>query len=67
MSVANHSPPAKFAKGQLSASKWSSAHDTEHSIANANAEAITNAEHFVYIENQVHIQTLTSLFDHHWS
>lgn len=32
---------------------WSSGHPTEHSIANAYIEAITNAEHFIYIENQV--------------
>ena len=32
---------------------WSSGHPTEHSIANAYIHAITNAKHFVYIENQV--------------
>lgn len=36
-----------------SACKWSSGHDTEHSIANAYADAITNAKHCIYIENQV--------------
>jgi phospholipase D1/2 len=28
---------------------------TEHSIANAYIEAIRNARHFVYIENQVRV------------
>lgn len=32
---------------------WSSGHPTEHSIANAYIDAITKAEHFVYMENQV--------------
>jgi len=36
-----------------SCTKWSSGHETEHSIANAYIEVIHNAEHFVYIENQV--------------
>ncbi|KAH6607433.1 phospholipase D/nuclease [Trichoderma cornu-damae] len=36
-------------------SKWSSGHATEHSIANAYISAISNAEHFVYIENQFFI------------
>ncbi|KND93239.1 Phospholipase D1 [Tolypocladium ophioglossoides CBS 100239] len=36
-------------------SKWSSGHKTEHSIANAYIDAITNATHFVYIENQFFI------------
>ncbi|EHK22401.1 uncharacterized protein TRIVIDRAFT_81710 [Trichoderma virens Gv29-8] len=39
--------------------KWSSGHATEHSIANAYVSAITNAKHFVYIENQFFI-TATS-------
>lgn len=39
--------------------EWSSGHKTEHSIANAYIAAITNAEHFVYIENQFFI-TATS-------
>ncbi|KAK7748633.1 hypothetical protein SLS53_000654 [Cytospora paraplurivora] len=34
---------------------WSSGKPTEHSIANAYIEAITNAEHFIYIENQFFI------------
>ncbi|POR39491.1 Phospholipase D1 [Tolypocladium paradoxum] len=33
-------------------SKWSSGHQTEHSIANAYIHAIGAAEHFIYIENQ---------------
>lgn len=36
-----------------SASKWSHDLKTEHSIANAYIQVITNARHFVYIENQV--------------
>lgn len=36
-----------------SACPWSSGHPTEHSIANAYIDAITNAQHFIYIENQV--------------
>ncbi|CAK7223389.1 hypothetical protein SBRCBS47491_005191 [Sporothrix bragantina] len=39
--------------------EWSSGHKIEHSIANAYIAAITNAEHFVYIENQFFI-TATS-------
>ncbi|CAK7205768.1 hypothetical protein SEUCBS139899_008547 [Sporothrix eucalyptigena] len=39
--------------------EWSSGHKIEHSIANAYISAITNAEHFVYIENQFFI-TATS-------
>ncbi|KAK3307542.1 uncharacterized protein B0T15DRAFT_493016 [Chaetomium strumarium] len=42
-----------------SACKWSLGVDTEHSIANAYIEAIKNARHFVYIENQFFI-TATS-------
>ncbi|KAI0160996.1 phospholipase D/nuclease [Hypoxylon sp. FL1284] len=42
-----------------SCSKWSAGHDTEHSIANAYVNAIENAQHFVYIENQFFI-TATS-------
>lgn len=42
-----------------SACAWSSGHKTEHSIANAYVDAITNAKHFVYIENQFFI-TATS-------
>ncbi|UKZ84929.1 uncharacterized protein TrAFT101_000813 [Trichoderma asperellum] len=42
-----------------SCTKWSSGHPTEHSIANAYISAITNARHFVYIENQFFI-TATS-------
>ncbi|KAL8382836.1 hypothetical protein RB595_006557 [Gaeumannomyces hyphopodioides] len=42
-----------------SACPWSSGKPTEHSIANAYIEAITNAQHFVYIENQFFI-TATS-------
>lgn len=36
-----------------SCSEWSSGHPVEHSIANAYTDAIRNAKHFVYIENQV--------------
>lgn len=32
---------------------WSAGKPTEHSIANAYIEAITNAQKFIYIENQV--------------
>jgi len=39
--------------------EWSGGHPTEHSIANAYIDAITNAKHFVYIENQFFI-TATS-------
>ncbi|KAK4041939.1 hypothetical protein C8A01DRAFT_14386 [Parachaetomium inaequale] len=39
--------------------KWSMGVNTEHSIANAYIEAIKNARHFVYIENQFFI-TATS-------
>lgn len=42
-----------IAKPYFSCTKWSSGHPTEHSIANAYVSAITNARHFVYIENQV--------------
>ncbi|PKS09115.1 hypothetical protein jhhlp_003729 [Lomentospora prolificans] len=42
-----------------SATEWSSGLPTEHSIANAYIDAITNAKHFVYIENQFFI-TATS-------
>ncbi|KAM0251134.1 hypothetical protein ACHAQJ_008304 [Trichoderma viride] len=42
-----------------SCTKWSSGHTTEHSIANAYVGAISNARHFVYIENQFFI-TATS-------
>jgi len=55
----------RTAKIQLtrSCTKWSSGHDTEHSIANAYIEAITNARHFVYMENQFFI-TATSNEQH---
>lgn len=46
-----------------SCSKWSAGHATEHSIANAYIEAITNAKHYVYIENQFFI-TATSNEQH---
>lgn len=46
-----------------SASRWSAGHETEHSIANAYIDAITNARHFVYIENQFFI-TATSEAQH---
>ncbi|KAI2621501.1 phospholipase D/nuclease [Hypomontagnella submonticulosa] len=39
--------------------EWSGGHPTEHSIANAYINAIENAQHFVYIENQFFI-TATS-------
>ncbi|KAI1141927.1 phospholipase D/nuclease [Hypoxylon sp. FL0543] len=39
--------------------EWSAGHPTEHSIANAYVNAIENAQHFVYIENQFFI-TATS-------
>ncbi|KAL0933156.1 phospholipase d active site motif protein [Colletotrichum truncatum] len=42
-----------------SCTKWSSGHATEHSIANAYIDAITRAQHFVYMENQFFI-TATS-------
>jgi phospholipase D1/2 len=44
-------------KAQLvrSSTDWSSGILTEHSIMNAYCELITNAEHFVYIENQFFI------------
>ncbi|SPN99616.1 related to phospholipase D [Cephalotrichum gorgonifer] len=42
-----------------SSTKWSSGLPTEHSIADAYIDAITKAEHFVYIENQFFI-TATS-------
>ncbi|KAH8884766.1 phospholipase D/nuclease [Thozetella sp. PMI_491] len=42
-----------------SCSPWSAGHKTEHSIANAYIHAISNAKHFVYIENQFFI-TATS-------
>ncbi|KAJ4189680.1 hypothetical protein NW767_000314 [Fusarium falciforme] len=38
-----------------SCSEWSSGHPVEHSIANAYTDAIRNARHFVYIENQFFI------------
>jgi phospholipase D1/2 len=46
-----------------SASRWSAGKATEHSIANAYIDAITNARHFVYIENQFFI-TATSDAQH---
>lgn len=42
---------------------WSGGHPIEHSIANAYIDAITKAEHFVYIENQFFI-TATSTKQH---
>lgn len=36
-----------------SCTTWSSGKPTEHSIANAYIEVITNAQKFIYIENQV--------------
>lgn len=42
-----------------SASMWSQGLNTEHSIANAYIQVITNARHFIYIENQFFI-TATS-------
>lgn len=44
-----------------SACAWSSGHPTERSIANAYVHAIENAEHYVYIENQVSTTSLPSL------
>ncbi|KAJ3520611.1 hypothetical protein NM208_g13642 [Fusarium decemcellulare] len=38
-----------------SCSEWSSGHPVEHSIANAYTDAIRNAKHFIYIENQFFI------------
>lgn len=38
-----------------SACDWSAGHPTEHSIQNAYIDAIGNAQHFVYIENQFFI------------
>lgn len=37
----------------FSCTRWSSGHRTEHSIANAYVDVILNAQHFIYIENQV--------------
>ncbi|KAI1102375.1 phospholipase D/nuclease [Jackrogersella minutella] len=39
--------------------EWSAGHPTEHSISNAYINAIENAQHFIYIENQFFI-TATS-------
>jgi phospholipase D1/2 len=44
--------------------KWSLGTSTEHSIANAYIEAIKNAKHFVYIENQVCSLSSVSLDGH---
>lgn len=41
--------------------KWSLGTSTEHSIANAYIEAIKNAKHFVYIENQVCLFLVTGV------
>ncbi|KAH8680863.1 putative phospholipase D [Xylariales sp. PMI_506] len=38
-----------------SCTHWSAGHPTEHSIQNAYIDAIRNAQHFVYIENQFFI------------
>jgi phospholipase D1/2 len=46
-----------------SASQWSAGVKTEHSIQNAYIDAITNARHFVYMENQFFI-TATSDAQH---
>ncbi|KAK4192729.1 hypothetical protein QBC35DRAFT_483180 [Podospora australis] len=43
-----------------SASKWSVGVNTEHSIANAYIDAITNSKHFIYIENQFFITATSS-------
>lgn len=66
--AARQNSPSSFAEGKTpkiptqncistysnaSCTEWSSGHPTEHSIANAYIEAIGNARHFVYIENQV--------------
>ncbi|KAK2001795.1 phospholipase D/nuclease [Colletotrichum falcatum] len=66
-----HNEPVRVDRGDRAAkiqltrscTKWSSGHDTEHSIANAYIEAITNARHFVYMENQFFI-TATSNEQH---
>ncbi|KAK7998141.1 hypothetical protein PG989_006181 [Apiospora arundinis] len=63
----NGPPPGAYGQGssnlsvQLcrSCTEWSAGHPTEHSIANAYIEAIGNARHFVYMENQFFI-TATS-------
>lgn len=47
--------PITITSNTKSCSEWSSGHGTEHSILNAYVDAITNAEHFVYIENQFFI------------
>src|SRR5688572_4876002 len=39
---------------------WSAGSPTEHSIANAYIHAITNARHFIYIENQFFITATSS-------
>lgn len=44
-----------------SACEWSLGVKTEHSIANAYIEAIKNAKHFVYIENQVCLEPLVAV------
>ncbi|KAK4236652.1 hypothetical protein C8A03DRAFT_45392 [Achaetomium macrosporum] len=59
-----HRRPQRHSDGahiQLTRSccQWSLGVDTEHSIANAYIEAIKNARHFIYIENQFFI-TATS-------
>jgi phospholipase D1/2 len=56
-----HQPRIEGAHIQLTRSccQWSLGVSTEHSIANAYIEAIKNARHFVYIENQFFI-TATS-------
>lgn len=53
-------PPSQISRAKLSsASQWSAGVPTEHSVQNAYIDAITNARHFVYIENQFFI-TATS-------
>lgn len=44
-----------------SCTTWSGGKPTEHSIANAYIDAITNAQKFVYIENQVRFSLNRSL------
>ncbi|KAK9776773.1 hypothetical protein AB5N19_10651 [Seiridium cardinale] len=45
--------PGKYLK--IDCTEWSAGHPTEHSIQNAYIDAIGNAQHFVYIENQFFI------------
>lgn len=52
---ANEDPGTVHAQVVRSSADWSSGILTEHSIQNAYAEVIRNAQHYVYIENQFFI------------